>query len=103
MKIVFAGAICALAFVAEAGAAETNVVIGSFAFTPKTLTVSRGAKVVFLNHDEAPHNIVDAKGAFRSPPLETGARYERIFDAPGEIAYFCALHPQMTGKIVVTP
>jgi plastocyanin len=25
-----------------------------------------------------------------------------VFNTPGEFEYFCALHPQMIGKIVVT-
>lgn len=84
-------------------AGETKVVIGNFVFTPATLSVKAGEKVVFVNHDDLPHNVVDAAGAFRSKALDTDETYEHVFDKPGEIVYFCGLHPQMKGRIIVTP
>lgn len=86
-----------------AAAEETKIVIDNFVFTPPTLTVKAGTKIVFVNHDDLPHNIVDEKGAFKSKALDTDESYARIFDKPGEIVYFCGLHPQMKGKVVVTP
>jgi plastocyanin len=86
-----------------AAAEEAKIVIDNFVFTPTTLTVKAGTKVVFLNHDDLPHNVVDEKGRFKSKALDTNETYARLFDRPGEIVYFCGLHPQMKGKIVVTP
>lgn len=88
----------------QAGAAEeARVSIDNFIFTPARLTVKAGTKIIFLNHDDLPHNVVDAKGSFRSEALDTDEAFERVFDKPGEFVYFCGLHPQMKGKIVVTP
>jgi plastocyanin len=82
---------------------EAKVGIDNFAFTPAVLTVKPGTTVVFENHDDIPHLVVDVDGKFRSKALDTNDRYSVTFDKPGEIAYFCGLHPHMKGKIIVTP
>ncbi|HAH65756.1 MAG TPA: amicyanin, partial [Rhizobiales bacterium] len=33
----------------------------------------------------------------------TGDTFSQTFTTAGTIEYFCAIHPRMTGKIVVTP
>jgi plastocyanin len=84
-------------------ASETATVsIDNFAFTPSALKVKAGTKVVFVNHDDIPHNIVGETIKFRSKALDTNESFELIFDKPGEIVYFCGLHPKMKGRIVVT-
>ncbi|MFO1103679.1 MAG: cupredoxin family copper-binding protein [Methylocystis sp.] len=85
------------------GAEETKVTIDNFTFSPATLSVRAGTTIVFVNHDDLPHNVVDANGGFRSKALDTDETFARVFDKPGEFIYFCGLHPQMHGKIIVTP
>jgi plastocyanin len=85
------------------GAEEAKVTIDNFVFTPATLSVKAGTTIVFVNHDDLPHNVVDAKGGFKSKALDTDETFARVFDKPGEIVYFCGLHPRMRGKIIVTP
>ena len=87
---------------ARAGA-QTAVGIDNFAFTPAEITVKAGTKVVFANHDDIPHSVVGEGGKFRSPALDTDESFTIVFDTPGEIVYFCGLHPKMKGKIMVTP
>ncbi len=82
---------------------EAKVGIDNFAFTPEVLTVKPGETVIFENHDDIPHLIVDAAGHFRSKALDTNDKFSITFDKPGEIAYFCGLHPHMKGKIIVAP
>ena len=86
-----------------AHAAEVKVGIDNFAFTPETLTIKPGDTVVFENHDDIPHLVVDSAGKFRSKALDTNDTFSVSFDKPGEIAYFCGLHPHMKGRIVVAP
>jgi plastocyanin len=86
-----------------ARADEAKIGIDNFAFTPAVLTVKTGTTVVFENHDDIPHLVVDAGGKFRSKALDTNDSFSVTFDKPGEIAYFCGLHPHMTGKIIVAP
>jgi plastocyanin len=97
----------ALSFLLAAGAAsaaeEATIVIDNFVFTPMELHVKPGTKITFVNHDDLPHNVVGENGAFRSKALDTDERFARVFDTPGEFLYFCGLHPQMKGRIVVAP
>lgn len=86
---------------APAGGAPA-VHIQNFRFGPQTLTVPAGTTVTFVNDDEEPHNVTAADHSYRSPILPPGARYAHQYAAPGDYPYFCALHPHMTGHIVVT-
>lgn len=86
-----------------ASADKYEVVIDNFAFKPKTLTVSAGATVTWVNRDDVPHTAT-ARGeprAFDSGSLDTDGRYSFVFKQPGTHDYFCAVHPHMTGKIIV--
>ena len=82
---------------------DAKIGIDNFAFTPPVLTIKTGTTGVFENHDDIPHLVVDAGGRFRSKALDTNDSFSITFDKPGEIAYFCGLHPHMKGKIIVTP
>lgn len=81
--------------------AEVN--IDNFTFTPKELKVKAGTKITFRNRDDIPHSVVDANGAFHSEALDTGDGFSFTFTKPGSYSYFCSLHPQMQGRIVVAP
>lgn len=97
----------ALVFTAGFGLAQqvpaNQVVIDSYAFTPAGLTVPAGTEVVWVNKDDEPHNIVsaDPQNPYKSKVLDTNDKFVRVFDRPGTYKYFCAIHSQMTGTIVV--
>ena len=79
-----------------------EIAIDNFAFTPPTLNVRRGTRVTWINHDDVPHMIVSTKGKFASSPvLDTDQRYAATLHAAGTYDYFCSLHPQMRGRVVV--
>lgn len=84
-------------------AADMEVNIDNFSFTPNELTVKAGTAIVFRNRDDIPHSVVGAKGEFHSKALDTGDSFAFTFAKPGTYGYFCGLHPKMTGKIVVKP
>ncbi len=84
-------------------AADMEVNIDNFAFTPKELTVNAGTAIVFRNRDDIPHIVVGANGEFHSKALDTDDTFAFTFAKAGTYAYFCGLHPQMQGRIVVTP
>lgn len=90
-----------LALAEDTKAAEVH--IDNFAFTPQTLTIAPGTTVTWTNRDDIPHTIVEKGISFRSKPLDTDDKFTHTFDTPGEIEYFCSLHPHMTGKIIVKP
>jgi plastocyanin len=90
-----------LAFGAIAAQEENVVAIDNFTFTAKELTVAVGTTVKWVNHDDIPHNVVDKNKAFRSKVLETDDAFSFTFASAGTFDYFCGLHPQMVGKIIV--
>ena len=84
--------------------AATNaneVVIENFSFEPATLTVNAGTTVTWVNRDDEPHTATATDKRFNSKTLDTGDRFSQEFKAPGTYNYYCALHPKMTGKIIV--
>ena len=99
-------ALLTLAFTYSRGAgaqpADANqIVIQNFAFEPATLTVKVGTKVTWINRDDEPHTATATDKRFNSKVLETGDKFTTEFTQPGTYKYYCALHPKMTGQIVV--
>jgi len=107
LPIVFATAFVMPGVIAPlpASAADNAVTveISNFVYSPKVITVAPGTTVTWVNHDDIPHTVTATEEAFRSPPLDTEDTFKFTFTTPGEYAYFCALHPQMTGGVVVKP
>ncbi|WOJ88157.1 cupredoxin family copper-binding protein [Methylocapsa polymorpha] len=85
----------------RARAADANVRIDNFTFTPATLNVKPGAVVAWTNEDDIPHSIVAVDGKFHSPALDTGDAFSFTLTEPGAYAYYCGLHPHMKGTIIV--
>lgn len=75
--------------------------IRTFAFAVPALTVPVGTTVSWTNYDVEPHTVTARDRTFASPGLEMGDTFTYRFDAPGTYAYYCALHPHITGQIVV--
>jgi plastocyanin len=91
-----------LAVAAIAAQDTTNVItIDNFTFTPPELTVAVGTTVKWINHDDIPHLVVNKDKVFRSNALDTDDSYSFTFTSAGTFEYFCGLHPQMVGKVVV--
>jgi YVTN family beta-propeller protein len=88
---------------ASAGAsapASAGVRIANFAFEPAATTIAAGQTVTWTNADAAPHAI-QVSGRDASAILAPGAVHSERFDRAGDFAYVCAVHPYMTGRIVV--
>ena len=84
------------------GGPTYRIEIHDFAFAPKEMTVPVGTRIVWTNRDDEPHTVVSAAGAFKpSQALDTDDSFSTVLDKPGTYAYFCGIHPMMTGKIVV--
>ncbi|MDR6918243.1 plastocyanin [Pseudomonas sp. 3296] len=83
-------------------AQEVKIDIKAFMFGPKDLNVAVGTKVTWVNDDQIPHTVAETHKVFRSGALDTNDSFSWVFNTPGEFEYFCALHPQMIGKIVVS-
>jgi plastocyanin len=81
--------------------AAVEVRIDNFTFTPSTVTIAPGTSVKWTNHDDVPHTATSTTKVFKSPTLDTDDTYAFTFTKPGTYPYFCAVHPHMTGTVIV--
>jgi plastocyanin len=86
---------------AQPSADAAGITIDNFAFGPQTLTVPVGATVTWTNSDDIPHTAVSIDGLFKSKVLDTDDKFSYTFTKPGTYAYYCTIHPKMTGTILV--
>ena len=84
--------------------AVTTVDVSKFSFGPKEITVAAGSRVRWVNHDEVPHTVSSPQGqdkVISSKALDTDDQYEVAFQNEGDYAYYCTVHPFMTGVVHV--
>jgi plastocyanin len=77
--------------------------IDNFNFMPKELTVAVGTTVTWQNADDVPHTATskDDPQTFDSGPLDTDDKFSFTFSKSGTYAYYCKVHPHMTGVVIV--
>jgi plastocyanin len=75
--------------------------IANFVFTPGEITIAPGESVTWTNDDGAPHGLEFHDGVAGTDLLLPGASFSRRFDRPGTYDYNCAVHPYMTGRVIV--
>jgi plastocyanin len=85
---------------ATGGGGGGTVRMAGLAFAPGTLTVARGATVVFDNEDTAPHTVTARSGGVDSGVIDPGRQFS--LTVSDGFDYFCSIHPSMTAKIAVT-
>jgi len=90
----------------SAAAAKTaNVAIKGFAFSPATLTVSKGTKVTFDNQDTTTHTVTSGANRTKDGKFDTqvsgGTQTEMAFDTAGTFVYFCQFHANMVATVIV--
>ncbi len=81
--------------------ARGTVEIVDLDFAPGALEVAVGASVTWTNTGVAPHTATADDGGFDSDQLDPGESFTQTFASPGRFAYACAIHPSMTGVVVV--
>jgi amicyanin len=92
--------------VSQAPVSANTITIKNFAFDPQTLTVNAGSIVRWENRDNVPHRIVFIDSAGRdtdvdSSVLSASQAWSSKFDKPGTYNYYCTIHTDMKGKIIV--
>jgi plastocyanin len=102
-KLILAlAAVAALAVAGPAGAATTKTVNIYSYFSPKSVTITEGDTVKWVNRDNDTHQVYAYKGQFVSPILKAkGGSYSFTFKAAGTYTYKDELHPKMTGTVTV--
>ncbi len=90
---------------APAAAAPPAVQIVKDAYTPASITVTVGQTVTWTNTDTTPgngHTVTSSgHGPLKSSSMSQGGTFSYTFSAAGTYAYYCAIHPDMTGTVVV--
>ena len=77
-----------------------TVVMEGTGFSPDTLTVKKGDRVVWINKDPFPHTAT-AKGVFDSGSVAPNKRWSYTASKPGEFPYLCTFHPTMKARLIV--
>jgi len=81
-----------------------EVTIDNFAYSQRELKITAGTRVTWVNRDDVPHTVTSSDKRFKSSgALDTDDAYSVVFDSPGTYTYFCAVHPHITGSVIVTP
>ena len=81
--------------------AETHTItIEAMKFSPATVTVKAGDRIVWNNKDVVPHTAT-AKGAFDSGSIAVGKSWSHAAPKPGKYDYVCTFHPGMKATLVV--
>src|SRR4029079_10312097 len=106
MRTVVLAAVAGLAL-AITGASQTastvtkTVSITATAFSPTSRTIATTDAIKWTNNDTKSHQVVANNGSFVSPTIAPGKSYTHTFNTAGTYRYHDALHPALTGKIVV--
>jgi plastocyanin len=72
------------------------------AFQPGTFAIATGGSVEWSNDDGEAHTVTSTNDAFDSGILAGGAMFDQMFAEPGSYPYFCLIHPEMRGTIMVS-
>jgi plastocyanin len=93
--------------ISQAPVSANTIRIKNFAFDPQSMTVSAGSTVRWENRDNAPHRIVFIDSAGRDTDVDSGVLSpsqswsSNQFKPPGTYSYYCKIHPEMTGTLIV--
>jgi len=77
--------------------------IYNYQFGPRDLHVKVGSTVVWANYDGVAHDVKAADKSFESGNIANEGRYFVTFTKPGTVQYFCAVHLEMRGRIIIEP
>jgi plastocyanin len=78
-----------------------RVRIIDFAFRPRTITVSRGTRVRWVNRGSVNHTSTSNTGLWNSGTIAPGDSFSRVFRRAGTFRYHCTIHTDMRGRVVV--
>jgi plastocyanin len=82
---------------------------GSNSYNPNLIEIKVGDTLTWRNDDSSPHTVTFSSSSsdinnitiFDSGVLMRGETFSFTFDMEGEYRYFCTLHPNMVGTVVV--
>ena len=90
----------------QGGGGTPKVSMKDIQFVPQTITAKVGQKITWTNDDSVAHTVTktkDFKGAGpASDTVDPGGTYSFTPKRAGTIPYFCEIHQNQTGTIVVS-
>ena len=87
--------------IVPAKAVTHNVTIQNFAFNQASITAKKGDTVVWTNKDAMGHTVTGDNGGPTSQTIPANGTYSYTFTTAGTFMYHCAIHPAMTGNVMV--
>jgi plastocyanin len=72
-------------------------------YDPDPAHLKVGQTITWTNKDHEPHDVTSFAGGFSSGPFAFGTSYRWTAVRPGTFHYFCTLHPDMHGLLVIRP
>jgi plastocyanin len=72
-------------------------------YDPDPIHIKAGQTITWTNKDHEPHDVTSFAGGFSSGPFAFGTSYRFTPTRSGTYHYFCTLHPDMHGVLVVRP
>ncbi len=78
---------------------KVQIDIKGFAFVSQTVRVAPGTTITWKNFDNVQHHIIGPD--FESPVLNQNQTYSHTFTKEGTFSYYCGIHPNMKGEVVV--
>jgi plastocyanin len=84
-----------------ASTATKAVAIKAAGFSPATVRIASTDAVRWTNRDTKDHQVIANNGTFASAVIKPGRSYTHVFNSAGTFRYHDALHPSLTGTVVV--
>jgi plastocyanin len=82
-------------------AADPSASIVDFSFSPSSITIHVGDTITWTNVGHQPHSATANDHSFDTGILQHGQSGSHTFTTPGTYTYFCIVHPNMKGTVVV--
>lgn len=106
--LAFGGLVAAVSSAQEPTQFQVLIHKGSSSFDPPTLAVEVGDTVTWVNNDEKQHLTASIPGTGPTDKLEIycpkfypNTVCTNTFDTPGKYPYFCFIHKNMLGEVIV--
>ena len=99
-RLAVAGLICVLLSAPSAAGEVVRVAINDLAFSPAEVTAKVGDTIEWVNGDFVDHTATDKAGAW-DVAIAAGKSAQLPLTTVGTFAYYCKVHPGMTGSIHV--
>lgn len=80
---------------------QLEVMILADGFEPKTLRISVGDRVKWVNQDNQDHQLTDTQDRWESNVIQPGKSFTQVFDVSGTYEYSDPLDPALTGTVIV--